>query len=327
NLKTNSEKIIEAIKTEDFKIKPEDFKLKNNNLEGCCNSSFIKLGGILRKELNLKETEFVLNIFNNHLLENPMEQKAISGMIRELDRYVQYDEQELALKVLQYMRDAEDATRNDVERALQEKKIRIDKVLNYLAREGYLIKRGRSYHIIKKVEWKDTLINVGKPVPFIVPYFYDVANFNFGDLILIGSKAKYGKTHLAINIIKRLVEQGIKPYYISLETGSRFAEIALQLGLKEGDFYHTFCADPTKIELEKDAVTIIDWLLIVDKAKTDLVFRHFIEQLNKTNGFLFIFQQLKQDGSWFACVDKDTEVLSENGWKRYFQLNKDEKIA
>jgi hypothetical protein len=121
------------------------------------------------------------------------------------------------------------------------------------------------------------------------------------------------------------VDQGVKPYYISLETGSRFAKIALQLGLKEGQLYHTFCADPTKIELEKDAVTIIDWLLIVDKAKTDLVFRHFVEQLDKTNGFLIIFQQLKsgkeQDGQWFAPnMCKQFPALA----ARYLYENEDE---
>lgn len=311
NLKTNSEKIVEDIKTEDFKINPKDFQLKNNNLEGMCNSSFIKLGGILRKELNLKQTEFVLNLLNTHLLEDPMEQKAIRGMMRELDKYIKFDEEELALKVLQYMRDAEDATRTDVERALEEKKIRIDKVLNYLVREGYLIRRGRSYHIIKKVEWEDNLIDIGKPIPFKVPYFHDVANFNWGDLILIGSLTEKGKTHMAMNIIKRLVVQGVVPYYIGLEAGSRYGKIALQLGLKEGDFKHPkkIVVDPTKIELEPNAVTIIDWLMIVDKAKTDLVFSRFVEQLGKTKGFLFIFQQLKgiynQKGElikeqWFA---------------------------
>ena len=304
HLQTNSEKIVEDIKTGDFKISPKDFQLKNNNLEGCCNSSFIKLGGILRKELNLNQTEFVLNILNNHLLENPMEQKAIRAMMREVDKYIKFDEQELALKVLQYLRDAEDATKMDVQRALEEKKIRVDKTLTYLVKEGYLLKRGRSYHIIKKANWKYSLINIAKKIPFKMPYFYDVANFNWGDLVLIGSKNKRGKTHIAMNIVKQLVDQGIKPYYISLETGSRFTEIALQLGLKEDDFGWDEIADPTKIELEKNAVTIIDWLLIVDKAKTDLVFRHFIEQLHKTNGFLVIFQQLKHtkenDNQFFA---------------------------
>ena len=316
NLKTNSEKIIEDIKTGDFKIKPEDFKLKNNNLEGVCNSSFIKLGGILRKELNLRQTEFVLNLLNNHLLEDPMEQKAIRAMIRELEKYTIFDEQELALKVLQYMRDAEDATRNDVVLAVMgtnrgEEKKRIDKILNYLVREGYLIKRGRSYHIVKKVEWEDNLIDIGRPINFKCPYFDDIAHFNWGDLILIGSLTEKGKTHMAINIVKRLVRQGIVPYYIGLEAGSRYGKIALQLGLKEGDFKHpkNIIVDPTKVELEPNAITIIDWLMIVDKAKTDLVFSRLVEQLGKTKGFLFVFQQLKgirnQKGEiikteWFA---------------------------
>jgi hypothetical protein len=101
-------------------------------------------------------------------------------------------------------------------------------------------------------------------------------------------------------MIKQLVEQGITPYLINLERGGRFAKIALQLGLKNGDFKHSFCSDPTQIELEKNAVTIIDWLLITDKSETDVVFKHFIEQLNKQGGFLIIFQQLKEDNSYFA---------------------------
>jgi hypothetical protein len=292
-LKSFSEKLRDDIKSEDFKLEViKEGEGRNNFL--------IHLGGILRKELSIKQTEYVMNAVNNHFCSPPLSQKEIIAMVGQLDKYIEFDEQELALKVLQYLRNVEDGTRTDVERAIGEKKARTDKVLAYLVKEGYLLKRGKSYHIIKKADWKDTLIDIGKPVPFTVPYFYDVANYNWGDLLLIGSKAKYGKTHISMNIIKKLQEQGVKPYYISLETGSRFAKIALQLGLKEGDFYHTFCADPTKIELEPNAVTIIDWLLIVDKAKTDLIFRHFIEQLNKTNGFLIIFQQLKQDSSWFA---------------------------
>jgi hypothetical protein len=239
------------------------------------------------------------------MLEKPMDNKAIRAMIRELDKYQIFDEQELAHKVLNYLKDVEEASRNEVALAVVgnnrgEDKKRIDKVLKHLVTEGYLLKKGTRYSVIKKLDWQENLIETGKPVDFKVPYFKNVANFNYGDLLLIGSKNKKGKTHISMNIVKKLVEQGIKPYYISLETGSRFAKIALQLGLKEGDFYHAFCSDPTKIELEPNAVTIIDWLLIVDKSKTDLVFRHFVEQLYKTNGFLICFQQLKQDDQYFA---------------------------
>ena len=303
--KTNSEIIREDIENEDFKIAPTDLQLINNNLEGSCNTSFVKLGGILRKQLNIQQTGYVLHTLNKHLLEQPMQSRAINAMLRELDKYLVFDEKELGHKIYDYLRDIEEANRTEISMAIMgtnrgEDKKRVDKALTYLVKEGYVLKKGARYGVIKKAEWQDTLINVGVPIDFQMPYFYDMAHFNYGDMVLIGSKNKRGKTHISMNIVKQLVDQGIKPYYISLETGSRFTKIALQLGLKEGDFKWTFCSDPTKIELEPNAITIIDWLLIVDKSKTDLVFRHFVEQLYKTNGFLIVFMQLKEDNGWFA---------------------------
>jgi len=307
--KTASEEIREDITTEDFKINPKDFALKNNNLDGTCNSSFIKLGGILRKQLNVKQTGYVLHTLNKHLLEDPMPSKDITAMLRELDRYSIFDERELAHKAVEYLKDVEEANRTEIAMAIVgtnrgEDKKRVDKALKYLVKEGYVIKRGARYLLIKKAEWKESLIETGKVIDFKMPYFYDVASFNFGDLILIGSKNKKGKTHLAMNIIKQLVTQGKKPYYLSLETGSRFAKIGLQLGLKEGDFYWDFQIDPTKIELEKNSITIIDWLCPMNFAETDKIFMHFMEQLYKTNGILIVFMQLKgsksQDNEWFA---------------------------
>jgi len=296
--KTRSELVKEDIQSEDFNLQ----LLK----EGSRNDSLIRLGGLFRKELSLNQTYYVLNILNKHACEKPLEDREIRGMINSLDKYIDDDEQDIAHKILEYLRLIESATKTDIEivitgnQAKGELKKRIDKIINSLIKEQYIGRRGRYYHLIKKADWKENLISVGNPINFKMPYFHDVGIFNWGDLILIGSKAKYGKTHISMNIVQKLVKQGIKPYYISLETGSRFTKIALQLGLKEGDFKWDFCADPTKIELEKNAVTIIDWLLVIDKAKTDLVFRHFIEQLDKNKGLLIIFQQLKHDGSWFA---------------------------
>jgi len=299
--KSFSEKLVDDIKTEDFNLGLID--------EGERNASLIKLGGIFRKELNLNQTGFVLNVINSHVCKEPLAQNEIKAMVNSLDKYTIFDERELAHKVLEYLKDVEEANRTEISMAVAntnrgEDKKRIDKALKYLVKEGYVIKRGARYSIIMKANWKEALIETGKPIDFKVPYFYDIAHFNYGDMILIGSKNKKGKTHISMNIVKQFVEQKIKPYYISLETGSRFAKIAMQLGMKEGDFKWTFCSDPTQIELEPNAVTIIDWLLIVDKSKTDLIFRHFVEQLYKTNGFLIVFMQLKgskmQDNEWFA---------------------------
>jgi hypothetical protein len=294
---TLSEKLVEDIKSEDFNLGVLD--------EGGRNANLIRLGGILRKELNITQTGYVLSILNKHLCKEPLPSKEVSAMIKSLDRYTEFDEKELAHKVLEYLKYIEEANRTEIAMAVVgsnrgEEKKRVDKALAYLVKEGYITKHGRSYAIIKKGEWKDTLIDEGEPIDFQMPYFYDVANFNFGDLILIGSKNKRGKTHLSMNIVKQLVNQNLNPYYISLEAGSRFTKIALQLGMKEGDFKWTFCSDPTQIEIEPNAITIIDWLCPQNFAETDKIFMRFVEQLHKTNGVLIVFMQLKDDNTWFA---------------------------
>lgn len=296
-LKSFSEKLKEDIETEQFNL--------GLLQEGNRNASLLKLGGILRKKLSEVQTEEVLHVLNNHICPDPLPAKEIHAMVKSLSKYTSFDEQELAHKVLSYLKDVEEANRTEIAMAVVgtnkgEEKQRIDKSLKYLVKEGYVLKKGNRYAVIKRLDWNEDLLNIGVPVDFKMPYFHDIANFNYGDLLVIGSKNKRGKTHISMNMVKRLVEQGVTPYYINLETGSRFAKIALQLGLKNGDFKHSFCADPTQVELEKNAVTIIDWLLIADKSQTDLVFKHFIEQLDKQGGVLIVFQQLKEDNSWFA---------------------------
>jgi hypothetical protein len=300
-VKTFSEKMKEEIDTENFKINMENLKLKSEGLQGCCNVEFAKLGGVLRKNLSLPQVEYTLRVINRLMLDQPMAERDISSMVRQLDKYASYDEKELSYEVIKYLKDTEYADRTDITKAMGEPAKRIANVLNYLVREGYILKRGRNYCAVKKLDWQTALVNIGKPVGFKVPYFDDVAKFNYGDLIVIGASSGVGKTHVAMNMVKRFVDQGIKPYYISRETGSRFAKIALQLGLQEGDFGHKFCGDPTKIEFEKGAVTIIDWLLPQDYAKTDQIFDYFSQLLEKTQGFLIVFVQLrKETNEWYA---------------------------
>jgi len=296
--KTQSEQLKEEIETEDFKMELFD--------EGSRNVSLVKLGGVLRKGLNIRQTEYVLNVLNRHN-KSPLPQKEVNAMLRKLEHYTKFDNEELAHEVLKYLKDdVEEASRNEIAMTIVgtnrgEDKKRIDKVLTYLIKEGYILKTGRSsYKIKKRANWKTELIQVGKAINFKMPYFYDIANFKYKDLILIGSQNKFGKTHIALNIIKKLVEEGITPYYLSLEPTSRFAEIALQLGLKEGDFKYDWCVDPEQIELEDSAITIIDWLCPKDFAKVDKLFMKFVEQLLRTNGILIVFMQLKEDGSWFS---------------------------
>jgi len=303
--KTNSEIIREDIKTEDFKIDPKKFLLKNNNLEGSCNTEFIKLGGILRKQLTTNQTGYVLNVLNKHMLEKPMQQQAIRAMIRELSKYNTFDEKELAHKVLEHLKETGEMNRTEMAMTIVgtnrgEEKKRVDKVLEYLVREEYLCKRGTKYSIIKQLDWSEELLQIGVPVKFKVPYFHSWAYFNQQDIIIIGSQNKYGKTTLSMNFVQKLVKQRIKPDYIYNETGGRFAKVALKLGMKAGDFASAWVSSPSKVILREGKVTVFDWVKPDDFARTDNVFAELIEKVKKTNGFLICFVQLRNDDNFFA---------------------------
>ena len=303
--KTYSENMKEAIKTENFKIDPKDLQLKDDNLEGTCNTSFIKLGGIFRKQLTIQQTSYVLHTLNRHLLERPMDTKAINSMLQSIDRYSQFDEEALAIEIIKYLKDVKEANRTEISMTVMgtnrgEDKKRVDKALSYLVKEEKVTKRGAKYELIEEMNWSGSLMNVGIPIKFKMPYFHDWVHLNQEDLIIIGSQNKYGKTTVAMNIVKRLVDQGITPDYIYNESGGRYAKVALKLGMKDDDFYASFCSNPDKIILRKNKIVIFDWVKPNDFARTDSLFSDLVEKVKKSNGFLICFVQLRTNNEFFA---------------------------
>ena len=135
-----------------------------------------------------------------------------------------------------------------------------------------------------------------------------IGNENFYGFELSGKDSLYlldsfwvnHNTHVAMNMILDFVRQGIKPYYVSTESGSRHARVARDLGLKDGDYFWADIVSATDIPIEPNAVTIIDWLLPTDYAETDKLFQHFAHKMAKSSGLLIIFMQLRKDGNWFA---------------------------
>jgi hypothetical protein len=299
--KTLSETLKQEIETENYK-KPlvEEGEGRHELL--------FHYGCILRKQMNNVQVETSLLSLNKIICSPPVEYKEIKNIIKSVQDYNFFDEKEMANLMLQYLKEVKRATKNEIEmyilsqRAKGEDRKRIDKTLIYLEVEGLIIRRQRYYEIIEAMEWKDTLLDIGIPIDFKIPYLDDVAYYNKGDLIIIGSKNKWGKTTLAINMVKALVEQGIKPYYIYNEGGGRFGKIALSIGLKEGDFYRIFCGDPQKVILQPKAITIYDWVRppLDEFAKTSEIFNSFTEKLEKTQGFLICFVQLKEGKEFFA---------------------------
>jgi len=106
-------------------------------------------------------------------------------------------------------------------------------------------------------------------------------------------------TTIALNILKEMIEQDIKPYYVYNEAGSRFQKIAKLLEI-EGKFFHCQHANPLAVELEPNSFTIIDWLCLENKAETDTTLKHLNDELQRKRGILIIFTQLKQNYEWFA---------------------------
>ena len=281
-------------------IKTEDFNIGIIK-EGSRNNVFIRLGGILRKAFDINQTKNILNLLNKHFCNPSLSGKEFDNIIVQLDKYKEYDDMIVVNKILQHLLIVEEANARDIKDSLGYTKKKVEDTLSYLLKEQYIVKKRGMFHIIKKVQWTDTFMDEGKEIDYKMPYFYDHAIFREGDMIVIGGTQKVGKTHIAVNIIKRLVAQGKKPRYFNLESGSRYAIIARQIGLVEGNFWRNKeCISPELIELEKDAITIIDWLLPDDYAATDKLYKYFAQQLIKNGGTLIIFVQLKNNGDFFA---------------------------
>lgn len=294
----------------------EDLKIEG--LDGKCNSSFVKFGGLLRKQLNIAQTEYTLDIVNSLLLDNPMPKKDIKAMMKGLQKYAGADTNILTKQILDYLnRHGESSTRDLVDCLKAEKKDIMD-VLASLMLDNKIYKQRNVYKPVNRPNWKTDFCSESRVLDFQVPYFHDYAVFRNSDMICLGSGTGVGKSYIALNFIKKLVEQGQKPYYISSEPGNRFASIALKLGLKEGDFGFCNHYNPQQLELEDNAITLIDWLLPDNYAEVDKLYKIFSQQLDTHGGLLFLFSQLKDNGDFYS---KDMIKFFASFAVKYFYTN------
>jgi len=132
-----------------------------------------------------------------------------------------------------------------------------------------------------------------------MPFFNDIAIFQDGDVILLGARTNEGKTTFALNMLKEMIAQGVKPYYVYSEAGSRFEKASKILGIA-GKYYKSYHENPLAIELEHNAFTIIDWLHLEHKEHTDTILKHLNDEVQRKKGILVVFTQLKQEHGWFA---------------------------
>jgi hypothetical protein len=298
---TSDDKIKDAIDKEEFGIKNG---LKG--LDGQCNDTWIKLGGVLRKKMNLDQVEWSLQTFNK-LLADPMPVKEVKKMRYQLEKYDTYDKKELANEILEHLQleSVKIANTLDLTKSLGYTRKEIEDSLDYLVREQRVVRIGKHFKALNKVEWVEDFMDRGKNLDVKIPFFENYARFRSGALIVIGAMSGRGKTTLSCNMVKQFVDQGIKPYYISTEAGSNFDLACASLGLRVGDFKlpapHKYI-EPFNMELEDNAITIIDWLKVPesDYAKTDTMYERLNMQLTKHGGLVVAFAQLKNEDSLYA---------------------------
>jgi hypothetical protein len=275
--------------------------IKINGLQGNCNNAFTKFGGLLRKRLNDDQTEYCMNIVNDLLLDKPMAKKEMKAMCQQLKKYGSGDYTILKKQVLDYLIRHEEASGRDLNECIKVEMKDIKEVLAQLIQEQKVFKLKSLYKAVQKPEWKTDFVSESRVLDYEIPYFNSVGTFRVGDLIIIGAATGVGKSYLALNIIKKFVDQGQKKlFYVSSEPGNRFSNIALSLGMKDGDF--NFCNNysPEKLELEDDAITIYDWILAEQYCDTAQLYKIFSRQLDRHRGILFIFAQLRDNGTFYA---------------------------
>ncbi len=277
----------------------EDLKIKG--LEGKCNTSMIKVAGLFRKQLNINQTQYVMEIINDILLDNPIPKKDLKNMMKEIQKYSGADVSVLQKQVTDYLNRHEEASARDLVEVLKMERRDIQEVLAQLIQENKVYKQRNLYKIIKDIDWKNTFIDDIKTLPFQVPYFSDYAIFRMGDLVAVGGNPGVGKTHLAMNFVKKFVDQGLdNVYYYGTESKSRYLKIAMELGLKEKDFQWATGYEPVKIELRDNACTVIDWLDVSDFSETAQIFKILQKQLDKHSGLLIVMNQLNTNGTFYA---------------------------
>ena len=276
----------------------EDLKIKG--LEGKCNSSFVALAGLLRKQLNIPQTEYTLNLINDKLLDSPIQKKDLRSMMKEIQKYSSIDYSVLTKQVIEYLSRHGEASARDLTECLKAETKDVREVLARLIDEQKVYKQRTLYKFVKEIDWKDTFIDQIKVWPYEMPYFSHLGIFREGDMCVVGGCPGTGKTTLGMNFIKKFVNQGIKPYYYGTESQSRYLQTALKLGLKETDFWWATGYEPAQIELKPNSVTILDWLDISAFETTGQIYKSLQKSLDKAGGILIVMAQLNKGDVFYA---------------------------
>jgi len=299
-------------------LKPNNFQIEDYNKnvtsinaiqKGSRNVSLVKMAGAFRHIVQDDEVfARIVHITNRMLCNPPISYQDVEAMLRKQFNYRELDDLALKDKILHLLSTGEALHWKQLAQECKVQGGTIRKALKELTDSGNVLKIKKGCYVMTKLpkftKAKD-LVDTGVRLPYKVKYFNDIAYFNEGDLLLICGRSKIGKTHLALNFCKDFLSQGAETYYYYTESGGRFKKIIDILGGCE-ELNVAYTTEPERILLMPHSVTILDWLLVEDKAQTDIVFKRLSEEAQRRKGLLIVFMQLKEPengkgpGQYFA---------------------------
>lgn len=277
--------------------------------EGQRHYALMSIGGYFKNlGFNPKKIFYILSYINKNFTKFPKPIDEIKHICDSLYGYQLSEDEEAKREIMDYVEKSQEASKAEIEIVLFDKRVtggkkkKLDSLLVQLIQEEKIYKDRKSYFIAEDAGWTDSLLEDNcKPIDFKMPYFYDAANFMWADLILISARTGTGKTHLALNICKKLIDQGIKPWLLETEPSKRFLKIAHQIGLTKNEFYYNKkVIDPESLKVEDNSINIIDWLDPNEWALTDKIFKRLAFQARKHNAMMIVFMQLRSNGAQFA---------------------------
>jgi hypothetical protein len=272
------------------------------------NNNLTSIGGIIVNKFPDKPelVEWFLHLINGKFHNPPLptfEVKTIAQSLKGYKVTEAHSQKEMVYNFAKQMMPSE-VSADDVLKDLQNIKLTrqlVNKYLSELCKEGRLLHWSRgTYKAKEDLEWTDKLPTHNKVYEYKIPFFNQLMEFEQGDILLLGGQMGGGKTHQSINMLKQMIDQGCKPYYVCLESGSRYGKISERLGLINPDgtlkFYVKEHNNPLNISIVENSFTIIDWLNINEFEKTAQVHEYFKNEMQKKHGILVIFTQLKKGG-------------------------------
>jgi hypothetical protein len=264
-----------------------------------------EMAGIVGHYVTADDLMEIMQVFNRYYCSPPLPYSEIIGMVRKRLDYKEETDLTVSEQILNLLsNNLEPMYYKTIAEILGQKVETTRKTCIRLVKDKQLLfhKKGR-YSVINKpifTKMKNIGADIGQPINFSLKYFDHVGYLCFGDIVLLGLKTGHGKTHIALNIARELLLQGVPTYYYYTEGGGRFKTVADKLGNCD-NLNVAYAPEPGKITIpDRNCVVILDWLLVEDKAETDMVFKQLAETVLEKKALLVIFMQLKENGDWFA---------------------------